>query len=471
MKNLLPIVLIFSTGTFLLNSCATLSTAYVDDVYYNPETDNNPAKKKQVVITNQDDNLSSEYTGEYKNSEYTEGEYEDRIEKFHDEEYQGDYYQEDDQWNMSVNMGFSPYGSYWGVGFGYGYGYGYPYYGYPYYGYNYWYDPFYSYYPYYPYYGYYPPYYGECCGCYYPDYITDNNSGYSYGHRRGSNSNSGGSTINTSNINREASMLPNSGAATNLNSREPNANSVTLPSTSTSTYSRKIANVNEVLSGESKENNTDLRIANPANQTSSAIEKSDLSGELRSANNSEKQVNRTYTRVGSDDDKSTSKTRTGYTPSYTRASSSSTPTYNSSGNGSQSRNATGSVTNRNSVAGTSSGRNVNSNTPSSGTTYSAPAQRSSGTTYGAPTQRSSGSSYSQPSRSTNGSGSGNSAPRNNGSSYSAPRSGNSSLGSSNSAPNSSGSSSGSSYSAPRSSSGSSGSSAPASSGSSGSRRR
>jgi predicted metal-dependent peptidase len=38
MKNYLPIFLLFSAGAFIFNSCATLSTAYVDDVYYNPAT-------------------------------------------------------------------------------------------------------------------------------------------------------------------------------------------------------------------------------------------------------------------------------------------------------------------------------------------------------------------------------------------------------------------------------------------------
>lgn len=207
MKKHLYHIIVLVAGSLFMVACGSYNNAYVDDIYYNPKYEARKAAKEEakraelrseaIIDTSKTDSSDFFY------SDYNDYKYADRIKKFHDEDYEGEYYENDAQWNTSINFGISPYGTSWSVGFGYGnWGY-YPY------GYN---PYFYSYYPYwdpwyYPYYGwgypyYYPHhYYGHHhCWWGYPSYpehpiypeYPSSSRGYQYGPR---NSISSGSPL------------------------------------------------------------------------------------------------------------------------------------------------------------------------------------------------------------------------------------------------------------------------------------
>jgi len=445
MKNYLYILFLLSAGTILLNSCATLSTAYIDDIYYNPDATNTSQDviaEKSIKNTEYISNEMEQMTV-YQNSTDTvsdDFEYAKRLQRFHNENYDGKYYteeEEDANWNMSFNMGFGTYGAGWGMNFGYGYPYSAwfdPFYSwyYPYYApWNYgWYDPFYSWYS--PWYnGWYNPYSHSYHYYPYGDYVyfhDDDDRGYNYGPRRGGNTNSGNGLTAVggvdSNIRKRASN-PDSGTATN--SSDENVRNST-----------GIVRVKENLDVNLKDKQLGgTRISTNVGRTDSNLGSSETGN--TSAGERVK-ISHSYQSTDGTSVKTSNKNRSGYTPSYTRPSTRSTRTYNNSS--SNSSVSGGNATDNSYRTGTStrnSNYNSGSRTNSSGSTYTAPRSNSS-TNQSSPRSNSSGTINTAPQRTRSSS---------SGSSYTAPKSsGNSSSGSSYSTPsstrssNSSGSSSG-----------------------------
>ena len=478
MKNLYIISLIL-VGSFLISSCGTTNSAYVDDIYYNPKKEaRKKAKEQERFAENQKqafiDNSTQDSTSEeFFLSDYDDYEYADRLNKFHDDEYEGDYYDEGDaNWNVGVNMGFSPYGSSWGMSFGYGnYGYN-PYYS-PYYSPYYpYYDPWYSWYsPWsywgYPYYGYYPPYYSCCCyGDYYPGY-PENDRDYYYGPRSSVASsspieNTGGSTSTRKNtvinstgsavaITNQPDMLGGNttrvveGGASAAVSRQSALNERSGVSISEEDVNKTYQNT---LSSGKTTNPTKVR-------TTSIVESNGKTRRTGGSSGIVKETTRvpSYTRTRTEASKniqlSGSNSRSGYTPSYSQNRLNSTRTTYNPGSGYTSNRI--SNINKNNISYTNSRK---TNSSSQNTRFS-----SNRSTYQRNTSTSgtSRSSYSTPKRSSSSSRSHYTAPKTSSSSSRSSYSGSSSRSSS---------SRSSSYSAPRSSSSSSSRS---SSGSSGSR--
>lgn len=170
MKKLVYQITIALAGSFMMFACSTYNSAYVDDIYYNPDKDNNIVYNKHKNTSDHKsvhivDTLNAD-SSDFYYSDYNDYEYSERLTKFHYDEYEGEYYNDEPGWNTNVNIGFSPYGLSWGMGFGYGYPYYNSWYYNPwtydpwYYSYNYYWDPW-----YYPYHGYhswaYPYYYSH----------------------------------------------------------------------------------------------------------------------------------------------------------------------------------------------------------------------------------------------------------------------------------------------------------------------
>ena len=185
MKNFTLNKLVFLSGiAFLVSSCVSLnSISYNDDVYFDPNSNNETGaqvikkKDKKDIVTDQE--ILDEYiaNGSFYNDNYEDYDYRDRLNRFHDDNYYGDYYPRN-RFSMSFGFGY-PYGSSWGISYGFGYpyyGYGYPYYGYydPFF-YDPWYDPFFAWHN-----PYYSPWYRPHYGCYGYNYYGSGYHGYGY---------------------------------------------------------------------------------------------------------------------------------------------------------------------------------------------------------------------------------------------------------------------------------------------------
>ncbi len=407
---------------FALSSCASLTQlTYNDDIYYSKNEEAKQTHTYDVEEANPNSEPSADYLGEksYYNEDYDDYEYSDRLEKF-DDEYEGEYYSEDERnWSVSIGMGYSPYGSSWGMGFNYGY--------YDPYFYNPWYDPFYSYYspwysPWYmPYYSY--PYYGCYNSCYYPGYpsnpIYPGYNEVTYGHR---DSKSTGGINNGVRDNNDAlggsireSSARNSGSSTakSLNTNasiRDNQNEKVRTSVGTQEgYSVPVAQDRQ--SGNAKVLQTDSRASN-TRQATNTRQVSDGTS-VRTPSN--------YSRPSSTTVISTQE-RAGYTPSYTRPKSSarkynsSTSTssttrtpqhYATSSRSSNQTNYTGSSRSSSSRSSTATKPRSTSPTRSSTTTQQRSSSRSS--SYSAPRSSSSRSSSYSPSRSSSSRSSGSSS--------------------------------------------------------------
>lgn len=415
MKKMNHILLFIGVGAFFLSSCSSLGemSSYYDDIYYNPNSDETvamdkvPAPGPKIIEEGDNTDLPDEaYLGEEKTSymgNYDEYEYTDRLQKFHNDEYQGGYYEDDQRdLSMSFNFGYSPYGSYWGTGFNYGY----PYHSYvggwydPWYSpyhyspflYSYW-DPFYSWhlpwyrhygYHYYPY-SYYPYYYDNYYSHY--NYRDDEDFNYNYGHRRSSSTGSSNAGVAVGGGTRASQGTSNGapvGGTRVANDEEP---SVRARASQSGESKKSVDNTNVTRTRSS---------SNPSVQNSNVERRTRTNVSNASESGQESVVRTRYTRTRSSGvNNQNSRTRSGYTPSYTRPNSS-TNRYNQ---------GTTRTPQRYSTSGTcrtrSSGYSNTRSRSSSGSSYSAPTR----------TRSSSGSSYSAPRRSSSSSSSSYSAPR------------------------------------------------------------
>lgn len=375
----LYIISILVISVLITTSCSTLNTAYVDDIYYNPKKEDRKQAQQESELAKlrKDNSLIQDTTAEnFFFSDYNDYQYANRIEKFGNDSYEGDYYDEGvPNVNMGVGVGYSPYGTSWNVGFGYGYSAYYsPFYS-PYY------MPYYSwgypYYGHYPPYGYYPPYYG--CGYppYYPSYPEGN---INYGPR---NSVATGSPRQANaNIATRKIAEVQRGRTNSLNASQVGG-----------------ASVNKSLDAVSSSGGTNQTVR--TTRTASNIISNERGKSSSSSITKPRVSSYTRTRTAAVKDLITPKNRESYTPSYTRArTTSSRAVYNSSSRNGSSSNAN----NRQTIRQTNTPRN---NTSKS--TYTVEPSRSSGTntqsnsTYSTP--RSSGSSNSGGGRSNGSSGS------------------------------------------------------------------
>lgn len=263
-------------------SCSSLSTstAYGDDVYYNPKKakaetsqvekyssspayqpapENNQAPLKSAynqpeTQDNRDFSKAQKFYSEEMNDSLamadsinyeqieTDQSYADRIARFNGSDPSRPYYSDNEgEYNDNVTVyvdgGYynpwydnfyfgAPYmsaywgsGNNWGFGLGYGFGYGFGY-GYPYYGYGY---PYYGYG--YPYYNYGHPYYNHGCGYYSPHYGGDrdyysshSNSNVHYGPRSNGGSRYSNNTTNNPANNNTVSRAPRDAQSTSTGS-------------------------------------------------------------------------------------------------------------------------------------------------------------------------------------------------------------------------------------------------------------
>lgn len=377
--------LILAISTMFFASCASLNGIYYsDDIYYNPSED------EKVVVTPKKDNaqiiydseaISANENQEMDNDEYYDDyEYANRLRRFHDDGYQGAYY-DNGRPNIAFNFGYNPYaGSYWGIGLGWRWGWNYPYYGH----FDPWYDSFYAWNSPFYYNSWYRPHYYYHYGYYHPDYY---HSGYYLG----------GTTEKISYGRRGAYST---GVATNDNFTR---NSVGRSASSGQIEgSKPLQRTSRAGTGSNY---------NDYGSRASLSKGTSKTNSVRAKDGTAVRKTITYTRSSNNNRRGSSS----YTPSYTR-SSSNTPTYNNS-NTNQRRYQTTTRT-RNSQSGSSSQnyqrRSSSSNsysTPrrSSSSGYrstSTPVRSSSSSTY-SPRRSSSSSSYS--SGSSRGSSSGSSS--------------------------------------------------------------
>ncbi len=442
MKKLLHILLFFA-GLILFSSCGTTNQAYVDDIYYNPKK---VARKQAKQLKQIQDSVaiahySDTTNGDFILSNYNDYEYANRLKKFQDDDYEGNYFDEDASSNtyVNLNMGVSPYAMMsWGVGFGFGYGMGY---GYPYY------DPFWSFYPPYwgymppywgypPYYGYYPPYYG-CCYDPYPDYPSypinpdyPNRRGYSYGPRYSVTTNSP-VTTNTpvSSQIKDATITP-AGSGTiktqtiSQGTRKVNLQSSTLQNSKTKEITTTATRKTQTL---------------PSVRTAVIIDGSNSLSKTRTSvtrNRTHSNNNVTYTRTGTAAKRggsNISHNTEKYINSYTRSYTGNRNTFNSSSGYSRTRttfsNSSRSVSSPvrtysgnslrtgSSSGSHSSGRTYSGSSSRSNSTFTSPKPSSSSSTYSSPRSSSSGSTYSSPRPSSSSSGTRNSGSSGSRSSY------------------------------------------------------
>ncbi len=267
----------------LTSSIVTFGQGYVDDIYYNPDTDKSSVTKEynKPADTNYEEPADTVfYSKSTKNSEgeitsYEEGYYLDdnadnndytytkRLNRYHGstiiiDDYDDYYY----GYNWGVNYNWY-YPHYYTPGWSIGFGYYNPWYGYPYYGYSYGYYG-YGYGYYYPYYSY-PYYYSH----HYPYY-----SGRNYYH--------------TENARRDVYR----GSNTRYNGTRNTGRAMTTRSvrSSSSTKSTDATTTRSSRSGASNRSNYETRLTNTRNSNSDSY---------RSSNNNTRSSNDSYRSSGS----------------------------------------------------------------------------------------------------------------------------------------------------------------------------
>ncbi|MDA3890743.1 MAG: hypothetical protein PF517_03660 [Salinivirgaceae bacterium] len=477
MKNKLNTLIGLIAGSFLMASCGTYNSAYVDDIYYNPKSNASVKAVGQAELTTMQrstvvDTMQVDTSGMFL-SDYDDYNYADRLNKFHDDEYQGDYYEDNESYsNDNYNNSYNPWSISWGIGLGYGWGLGYNY------NYNPWYnsyysvwDPWYGAYGY-PNYGYNSPYYGHhgrygCgyYGSYYNDYYSyggfgggylDDDRGSYYGPRRsGASGSPNTGIVNNGDTRKRGSTNQNSSGNSNFDLQEDLAPMRVSSSRTNELSNAKEAEVSNQSStrtqGGGEIGNTSVAKSSRALQGEKVLSKNPPAVSRKEAVNSTFGKT-TYTRTRTESSKSisTPSSRNGYTPSYTRTRTSSNRAKYNSG----SSNSTRRSTNSSSATRYTAPKRTTSSSSNSGNSKKISTSTNAYKRTATPTRTTQKSSYSPPRRT--------STPKRTSKSYSAPkRSSSSSSGNSRS--------SGSSYSAPKSSSSSSGSSRSSSSSSSSSK--